>query len=127
MFRRLLLLLLIPVVTACNFPPNELEATITPTPTSIAPFVTTTPEASIRETPTATPPTSATPRASDTAQPTNASCTPREDWTITYTVIAGDTLSSIAGRANATTNEVATGNCLANVNIITVGQRLRVP
>jgi LysM repeat protein len=127
MFRRLLLLLLIPAVTACNLASNELEATITPSPTSIAAFVTNTAAASIRETPTPRTPT-ATPQSSTaTAQPTSASCTVRADWTITYTVVAGDTLSSIAGRANTTTSDLATGNCLANVNIITVGQRLRVP
>jgi LysM repeat protein len=127
MFRRLLFLLLIPLVTACNLANNQVETPIPPTPTSIAEFVTNTAAASVRETPTATPPSSDTPRPTNTVQPTSVSCTPRADWTTTYTVVTGDTLSSIAGRANTTTRELADANCLTNVNVITVGQRLRVP
>lgn len=53
-------------------------------------------------------------------------CTPRADW-LTYTVAAGDTVGSIARRTSSTISEIATGNCLADVNTIAVGQVLRVP
>jgi LysM repeat protein len=54
-------------------------------------------------------------------------CTPRADWTVVYTVVAGDTLASIARRANSTVDALTRGNCLSNPNSISVGQRLRVP
>jgi murein DD-endopeptidase MepM/ murein hydrolase activator NlpD len=42
-------------------------------------------------------------------------------------VVSGDTLGSIARRANSSVNELAAGNCLTNANAINVGQILRVP
>lgn len=65
-----------------------------------------------------------------TASPTNtpvAVCTPRTDWQFTYTVVAGDTLFSIAQRAGTTVDVLAAGNCLTNANAINAGQVLRVP
>jgi LysM repeat protein len=55
-----------------------------------------------------------------------ANCAPRADWPI-YIVVRGDTLSSIARRVGSTTAELAQGNCINNVNIIEVGQAIRVP
>lgn len=55
-----------------------------------------------------------------------ANCAPRADWQI-YFVQRGDTLSSIARRVGSSTAELAQANCLNNVNIIEVGQQLRVP
>ncbi len=55
-----------------------------------------------------------------------ANCAPRGDWP-TYFVQRGDTLSSIARRVGSSTAELAQANCLNNVNIIEVGQQLRVP
>jgi LysM repeat protein len=52
---------------------------------------------------------------------------PRSDWTIFYTVVAGDTLGSIATRTNSTVGQLAAGNCLTNPNNIAVGQQIRVP
>ncbi len=61
-------------------------------------------------------------------QPTSPapSCTPRNDWPV-YTVEAGDTLYSIADRSDTTVDTLQAANCLADANIIVVGQGLRVP
>ena len=53
-------------------------------------------------------------------------CQLRPDW-FTYTVIAGDTLSSIATNSGSTVSLLVEGNCLANPNSITPGQQLLVP
>lgn len=78
---------------------------------------------------TATPTQTATPTV--TASPTRATaaataCAPRADW-MSYTVVSGDTLGSIARRAGATVDELARANCLADANRISVGQVVRVP
>ena len=52
--------------------------------------------------------------------------TPRTDWPI-YTIEAGDTLYSIALRTESTVDTIQAANCLANPNVIAVGQELRVP
>lgn len=53
-------------------------------------------------------------------------CVIRTDWQI-YTVVSGDTLSSIARRANSTVNQLASANCISDPSRISVGQSLRVP
>ncbi len=53
-------------------------------------------------------------------------CAPRADWD-TYTVVAGDVLFYIASRFNTTVDDLAAANCLANPNLIFVGQTLYVP
>lgn len=45
----------------------------------------------------------------------------------TYTVRAGDTLYSIARRHNTTVSRIASANNISNVNLIRVGQVLRIP
>lgn len=61
------------------------------------------------------------------AKPTAAqACAPRTDWSI-YRVTFGDTLFRIAVRHHTTTAALAAANCLANINVIYVGQLLRVP
>jgi LysM repeat protein len=67
--------------------------------------------------------------ATVTVPPTTAatSCTPRTDWTATYTIQRGDTLFSIAQRVNLTAAQLQEGNCISDANRITVGQVLRVP
>lgn len=45
----------------------------------------------------------------------------------TYTVRAGDTLSGIAARHRTTVSALASANGIRNVNLIHVGQRLRLP
>ena len=54
-------------------------------------------------------------------------CFPRTDWPFRYTVARGDTLSSIAQRAEISVTQLQVGNCIANVNQIFIGQVLRVP
>src|SRR5262249_37257596 len=71
------------------------------------------------------PPASETP----TLTPVVASngCVPRADWTFTYTVRSGDTLSGIAGRAGISLADLQAGNCIVNANVVSAGQILRVP
>jgi|GEM_PF-5180195 len=45
----------------------------------------------------------------------------------TYTVRAGDTLSSIAARHRTTVAALASLNGIKNINLVFVGQRLRIP
>lgn len=58
--------------------------------------------------------------------PTPTPCILRTDWFV-YIVQRGDTLGSIARRAQSTIAELAAANCLANVNIIFTGQTLYLP
>lgn len=53
-------------------------------------------------------------------------CTPRADWPL-YTVVAGDTLASIARRTGTSIAALTAANCLADTNVISAGQSLRVP
>ena len=48
------------------------------------------------------------------------------DTTVYYTVKAGDTLSKIAKKYNTTVKQLASWNNIKNVNLIHVGQKLRV-
>lgn len=45
----------------------------------------------------------------------------------TYTVVAGDTLFSIARKLGVTSTALAEANNITNVNLIRVGQVLKVP
>lgn len=112
---RYLTALLLLAATACTL---TTTAPITPQPT---------PTLTLR--PSATPPVAAlTPTVTVTTRPTDVpGCVPRTDWLYAYVVVAGDTLLSIATRANTTPAVLAQGNCLANANIIAVGQTLRSP
>ncbi|GAB4517608.1 MAG: hypothetical protein OHK0046_24330 [Anaerolineae bacterium] len=131
-----------------------LTATTAPelSPTSSRPTFTPSPEVTLRPPPTFEPPTN-TPQPSNTPSitptatiqiqgnlptlqglrttedpnATGEGCTPREDWTLFYEVQANDALASIADRYNTYAQELAEGNCLENVNLIVVGQTLRVP
>lgn len=53
-------------------------------------------------------------------------CTPRSDWS-SYRVTYGDTLFKIAVRHNISTASLAAANCITNINLIFLGQILRVP
>lgn len=116
------LLMAITVLIACNMTSNLNS---TPTPTN-------TPPPAPSETPALTATATVTPSA--TRQPATAfptaqlppACNPRTDWLL-YSVVAGDTLGTIAAQVNSTVNELAVANCLANPNAISVGQQLRVP
>ena len=82
-----------------------------------------------RPTAASTPPVpTIVPLSTQGPQPTSPapSCTPRNDWPV-YTVEAGDTLYSIADRSDTTVDTLQAANCLADANIIVVGQGLRVP
>lgn len=68
-----------------------------------------------------------TPTHTLTPTPTIEVCTPRTDWTISYVIAVGDTLGNIAQRTNSTVPELQEGNCLPDVNSISVGQILRLP
>jgi LysM repeat protein len=74
------------------------------------------------------PTSTSRPQATQTPKPVTyiANCTPRRDWP-TYTVQRGDTLYSIARRANSTLDVLVTANCLADANNIHTGQVLVVP
>lgn len=90
-------------------PPTATAPTSTPVvPTAIVITVMVTP---LPATPTPPPPTF---------------CAVRQDW-FNYIVQPGDTLARIAARSNTTAAILAGANCLANMNIITVGQVLKVP
>ena len=58
--------------------------------------------------------------------PTATACSRYTAWP-QYTVIAGDTLGNIAQRAGTTIQQLAAANCLADTNLIYVGQQLYVP
>lgn len=80
--------------------------------------------------PQAIGPATATPTSAPTqsGQPSGSSaCVPRSDWTATYTVQRGDTLSSIARRAGASVDDLQQGNCIVNPNNINAGLILRLP
>lgn len=58
--------------------------------------------------------------------PTQTNCVPFTAWTV-YTVTEGDTLGAIAEDAGTTVEQLVTANCLANAELIYVGQQLYVP
>ena len=118
-----IIVLLAVLASACTL--SNVRPTPAHTATDIAQDTTVTPT----RTPTATPTLTRTPTPTSTRQPAVTlppNCLVRTDWPV-YTVRAGDTLASIARDASSTVNELATGNCLNNPNLITPGQQLRVP
>jgi len=54
-------------------------------------------------------------------------CIPRTDWSGTHIVARGENLYRIALKYNISLTDLATGNCIADVNRVFVGQKLRVP
>lgn len=54
-------------------------------------------------------------------------CELREDWGLEYNVQPNDTVAAIAARYNTDQWQLADANCLADMNQIYIGQRLRVP
>lgn len=119
------------------------EVTITPSPTftdtpTVTPSATatTTPAATMTKRPsataTATPsPTVTEPAAQETAAATEAStpvsgCVPPAGW-VEYVVRPGDSLFRLGQRYGATIGALQQGNCMGNVRVIYVGQRLFVP
>lgn len=111
-----------------NIPLSTATATPTATPTATAEN-----ERGANPVATNTPFPSATPARqnngggnNDTVANGGGGCTIRSDWP-TYTIRQGDTLSTIASRAGTDLSTLVTGNCLANPDLIEVGQVLRVP
>jgi len=67
-------------------------------------------------------------RGAETPTPTTTpGCVPRDDWKLTYTVKQDDALVRIAELYDTWAKELAEGNCLKDMNVIIVGQVLRVP
>jgi LysM repeat protein len=53
-------------------------------------------------------------------------CTPRTGW-VSYTVQQGDTVGTLATQAGVSIQDLVTANCLANADVITVGQVIYLP
>lgn len=58
---------------------------------------------------------------------TSTAPTPPPATSTTYTVKAGDTLYSIANRYNTTVAKIAAANNITNVNLLRIGQVLKIP
>jgi len=120
-----------------TIPPYTPLASLTPSPTLRPPPTFEPPTAT--SAPTLTPsitPTSTIDlsisipglRGAETPTPTSTpGCVPRKDWKLRYTVQFNDALAKIADRYNTTVSQLAAANCLKDVNLIRVGQELRVP
>ncbi len=110
-----------PTVTNTLLPPPTFEPpTLTPMPT-IAPTETPTEAIVVQVTIEGL-------RGAETPTPTSTEgCTPRADWTLIYEVQFDDALARIAERYNTSVEALAAANCIADPNVIVVGQRLRVP
>ncbi len=116
-----ILILVLLAAAGCNLSVNVIDNPPPQQPTNTQP-------SAIVERPTqhaAT--TTPLPTVPTVVQPTPIpSCTPRNDWP-QYTVVVGDTLGRIAVRTGTTAAALTQANCLANANLISVGQSLRVP
>ncbi len=125
MFRlfRLLTLLLLPVLAACNLSAAATQADPITTPITAAENLTHTPQSTPTDLATPAPTTIA---AAPTAQLPQADC-PRPTGWIPYVVVRGDTLFSIAGRAGTTVDALVEANCLANANVLETGQTVYTP
>ncbi len=84
------------------------------------------PSVAVSPTPTAKPTASPTPAVSPTARP-SATPTPPAGSGRTYTVKAGDTLSSIAARFGTTVKVLSKLNGITNPSLIRTGQVLKLP
>jgi LysM repeat protein len=137
MFRQIALLMLLAVVlSACSLSSGQEVEAIVETrvaATQIAARPTNTPLGNPLATTQPTNTQAPQPTATDTRRPVSNNpppvnnCVIRSDWTYTYSVVAGDTLSRIAQRANTTTATLAAGNCISDPSVISVGQTLRLP
>lgn len=120
-----------------TLPPYTPLATLTPSRTLKPPptfrLPTTTAQASFTPAATASPTLDLSVnipglRGAETPTPsTTPGCVPNEDWKLTYTVKQDDALAKIAQTYNTYVKELAQGNCLKDMNVIFVGQVLRVP
>ncbi len=120
-----------------TIPPTTPLPTLTPSRTLLPPptFEPATPTREATLTPTITP--SATVqigvvipglRGAETPTPTSTQgCTPRDDWTLEYEVQRDDALARIAERYGTSVQQIAEANCLTDVDVIVIGQHIRVP
>ena len=126
-----------PTLTVTHTPTATASATPTLTPTLTATFTRTfTPSAtftpSLTPTPTLFVPTVPPELLAPTATPLSAAalteppCVPRRDWT-PYTVQAGETLFSLARRAQISLAELARANCISDPSRLVVGTVIYVP
>ena len=129
---------------------NTASPSATETIPPYTPLATLTPSQTLRPPPTFEPPTSTraptlTPTVTLTSTidlsisipglngaetPTPSStpgCQPRKDWELVYVVQRDDALARIAAQYNTTVDALAEANCLRDVNLIVIGQELRVP
>lgn len=115
----------LPTLTPSNTlrpPPTFEPPTLTPEP-SATPSITPTPTIAIQgDLPALQGLYTTTPGPG-----TPSGCEPREAWTLRYEVQANDALARIAEKYNTTAQELAEANCLDDINLIVVGQYLRVP
>jgi peptidoglycan-N-acetylglucosamine deacetylase len=127
-----LLILLSLTLSACN---RERPATTTTTTTPAAARGTVT-----AATPGAAGTDVAAPTSAASALPTPSAPSPQQvvvspaapattgtGQSFTYTVVAGDTLATIAARFGTTTEAIAQLNSLADPNALTLGQKLQIP
>lgn len=67
-------------------------------------------------------------RGFNTVTPTATyACAPRDDWGQTHIVQPNEYLFAIAQKYHTTAADIAAANCLRNINILSVGQKLTVP
>jgi LysM repeat protein len=104
-----------PTPTPTVSPRPTVSATATPRPTTTA---TPRPSATVSPTPTVTPRPTATP----TPTPTSSAAA-----TVSYRVLAGDTLGSIARKFGVTVTALQTLNRISDPRLLQVGQLLRIP
>ena len=123
----LLLAVLLIIPAACSLTGDEDggvdRPTLVPTSFVIATqtplVVTATPAATTAVIPTTAP-------LATTAPVVVQPCGIPSGW-IAYRVVAGDTVGNLAQRTGTTAAQLASGNCLVNANVISVGQTLYVP
>ena len=112
----------VPVVTTPTVSPTP-KPTTTPKPTSSAtasPKPTTTPK------PTATP--TASPKPTTTPTPTpKPTVSPTTSVVVSYKVVAGDTLGSIATKFGVSVARIQAANAMGTSTVIRVGQTLKIP
>jgi LysM repeat protein len=123
--RPILFCLLILALSACSLNPaapiGEIELTVIYN-TAEPDLPTFTPQPAATATQMSVSPT---PTNTSQARTVLSDCTPRTDLP-SYTVVVGDSLSSIAVRTNSSVPQLVEWNCLANANMIVVGMRLQV-
>lgn len=125
MYRIVAFIALLTLATiACSLG-GESNVAPTATPFSFSNFPTATQNVVVvTSTPTATVAASSTPFTNNNSG--NNNCQLQSGWPV-YVVQPGDTLGTIAQATGSTVNSLTSANCLSNPDLLSVGQRLRVP